>query len=144
MPLRTGAIDEPTVNLTPMVDIVFLLVIFFLVGAQFTDRERQVEIELPTASATAAPLTDPPDEIVVNLDAAGQLFLADRPVTPAELERELVVAKARFADQPVRLRGDGGVDYAAVMRALDLIKGRAGLEKIALSVELEESEEPRR
>ncbi|MCA9079282.1 MAG: biopolymer transporter ExbD, partial [Planctomycetaceae bacterium] len=70
MPLKTQAMEEPALNLTPMIDIVLLLVIFFLVGTQFTQAERQYEIDLPTVS-DAQPLTALPDEIVVNVGRDG-------------------------------------------------------------------------
>ena len=48
MPLKTETVEEPTLNLTPMIDIVFLLIIFFMVGTQFAQMENQYDIQLPT------------------------------------------------------------------------------------------------
>ena len=66
MPLKTDTIEEPNLNLTPMIDIVFLLIIFFMVGTRFTEMERQYDIRLPTVSE-ALPLTNLPDEITGKL-----------------------------------------------------------------------------
>ncbi len=60
MPLKTGTVEEPKLDLTPMIDIVFLLIIFFMVGTQFTEMERQYDIKLPTVT-DAKPLTNLPD-----------------------------------------------------------------------------------
>ena len=66
MPLRTDSLEEPQLNLTPMIDIVFLLIIFFMVGTRFSENEQQYEIELPKASAVE-PMTSRPDAIVINV-----------------------------------------------------------------------------
>ena len=51
MPLKgADRTEESAINLTPMIDIVFLLIIFFLVGARFTEQERQYDIQLPSSS----------------------------------------------------------------------------------------------
>ncbi|MBX3440130.1 MAG: biopolymer transporter ExbD, partial [Planctomycetaceae bacterium] len=72
MPLKTQQPEEPALNLTPMIDIVLLLVIFFMVGTQFTEAERQYQIDLPAVSV-AQPLTALPDEIVVNVAKDGSV-----------------------------------------------------------------------
>ncbi|MCA9031200.1 MAG: biopolymer transporter ExbD, partial [Planctomycetaceae bacterium] len=71
MPLKNESAEEPSINLTPMVDVVMLLIIFFLVGTQFNKPERQYEINLPTVS-DAQPLTSLPDEIIVNVSKTGE------------------------------------------------------------------------
>ena len=61
MPLKTSTSEElPSVNLTPMIDIVFLLIVFFMVGTQFTDKERQINLKLPGAGQLKA-MVAPPD-----------------------------------------------------------------------------------
>ena len=47
MPLKTHQDEQPTLNLTPMIDIVFLLIIFFMVGTKFAEMERTVQLEVP-------------------------------------------------------------------------------------------------
>lgn len=105
MPFKTDTIEEPTLNLTPMIDIVLLLVIFFMVGTQFSEEERQYSIELPTVS-DAQPLTALPDELVVNVDGEGRIYIEDRELTTDQLEQELTAARERYADQAVVIRGD--------------------------------------
>ena len=121
MPLKVEAPEEPTMNMTPMIDIVLLLVIFFMVGTQFTEVESQYDIELPTV-AKAEPLTGGPDALTVNVHRDGTLLLGDRVVSAAELERELRAAQSRFARQAVIVRGDGPGPYQHVMSVLDICR----------------------
>jgi biopolymer transport protein ExbD len=117
MPLKTDTIEEPNLNLTPMIDIVFLLIIFFMVGTRFTEAEREFDIELPTVT-DAQPLTTMPDEIVVSVTNDGRYLLRDEERTLEELKSALTAARENFADQAVLIRGDGQGPYQYVMDVL--------------------------
>jgi biopolymer transport protein ExbD len=119
MPFKTDTIEEPTLNLTPMVDVVMLLMIFFMVGTEFIRRESQYEIKLPKVSS-AEPLTALPDEIVVNVTPDGTIIVGGKVRTPEELEQELRAAHDRYADQLVVIRGDGEGPYQNVMTILNV------------------------
>lgn len=131
MPLKTLEVEEPALNLTPMIDIVLLLVIFFMVGTQFTQHENQFEIVLPTVS-DAQPLTALPDELIVNVTSDGTIYLGSDAKTVPELETELRQAKERYADQAVIIRGDGEGPYQHVMTILNLCK-RARITNVQLA-----------
>jgi biopolymer transport protein ExbD len=135
MPLKVESVEEPALNLTPMVDVVLLLIIFFMVGTQFTEVEHQYDIQLPTVS-DAQPLTAMPDELVVNVRRDGEVFLGERNVSLADLERELREAQARFARQAVVVRGDGVGPYQNVMTVLDVCR-RARIVNIQLANRVE-------
>jgi biopolymer transport protein ExbD len=137
MPFKQTQIEEPGLNLTPMIDIVLLLVIFFMVGTQFTEAERQYEIELPTVSS-AQPLTGLPDEIVINVARDGRLFLGSQQKSFDEIQEELKAAKARYADQGVLIRGDGQVAYQYVMDVLAVCQ-RFGIVNVSLANRIEEA-----
>ena len=132
MPLKTDQTEEPALNLTPMVDVLFLLLVFFLVGTRFTEAEREFEVDLPTAAVDAAPLTGEPDELVINVSADGAFFLGEEAVTPEELAAKLAEAKAGYAGQGVVIRGDGQGAYQYVVDALAAAKG-AGITEISLA-----------
>ena len=119
MPLKTETVEELTLNLTPMIDIVFLLIIFFMVGTQFTQMERQYDIELPTVSV-APPLTSLPDEIVINVRRNGEIIVNARPLTNGELRRVLRDAKRNYADQAVVIRGEGNGEYQYIINVLSI------------------------
>ena len=93
MPLKTHRDDQPSLNLTPMIDIVFLLIIFFMVGTKFTELERQFSAQ-PPAVADAAPLTAAPQKRIVEVFRDG---------------REVQLAPKEFAVLEVLLRSDGAV-----------------------------------
>ncbi|MEI7701619.1 MAG: biopolymer transporter ExbD, partial [Planctomycetia bacterium] len=74
MPLKTETPEEPSLNLTPMIDVVFLLIIFFLVGARFTKTadEQQFDVDLPTA-APVQTLSREPDPLIITVRRDGQI-----------------------------------------------------------------------
>src|SRR5687768_8534207 len=80
-------------NLTPIIDVVFLLLIFFLVATRFEEEERSIDVVLPQASE-AMPLVAQPKELFVNVDDRGRYFVSGQFVTEAELEAALVQAAA--------------------------------------------------
>ncbi len=136
MPLKTHEIEEPTLNLTPMIDIVLLLVIFFMVGTQFTEDENEFEIRLPSVSE-AQPLTALPDELVVNVSADGSISLAGKVKTYAELEADLRAAQQRYAEQAVVIRGDGEGPLQHAVTILEICN-RAKIKIIRLAYRIEE------
>ena len=140
MPLKLEQIEEPGLNLTPMIDIVLLLVIFFMVGTEFTQAERQYDIELPRV-ADAQPLTNLPDEIVVNIKRTGEFFLGDEPRSLEDLEADLRAAAARYQDQAVVIRADGGGPYQHVMTALSICH-RANISNVQLANRVETGAAP--
>jgi len=135
MPLRSEPLEEPQLNLTAMVDVVLQLVIFFMVGTQFVDNERKVDITLPLVSQ-AAPLTETPDEIVVNVSRDGEITLSGAAVTPDGLREQLQEAKRRYADQAVVIRGDMDCIYQQVMTVVDVCK-QAGIDKLQVATRVQ-------
>ena len=136
MPLKTDTIDEPNLNLTPMIDVVFLLIIFFMVGSQFTEIEHQFDVQVPTVSdAPPPPLTGTPDPLTVNISQDGTIRLNDKTRTLAELEADLKAAKENYAGQAVVIRGDGQAFYQHVMDVMAICQ-RAGVGTVSQAVQL--------
>lgn len=106
-------------EMTPMIDIVFLLMIFFLVASKLDEADRAIDVVLPQAAA-AKPLTTRPREFVINIDRAGNYFAGARPVRLEEL-KDLLVQTA--ADNPARqtvvVRADEEVAHKFVVAAMD-------------------------
>ena len=106
-------------ELTPMIDVVFLLMIFFLVASKLDEADRSIDVVLPDATA-AKPLTSRPREFVVNVDRGGRYHAGARPVELDEL-RDLLRQAA--ADNPQRqtviLRADEETAHKFVVAAMD-------------------------
>ena len=137
MPLKgADRTEESAINLTPMIDIVFLLIIFFLVGARFTEQERQYDIQLPSSSEIQ-PLTGTPDALVINVRQDGTILLGTKPITLDELEAELKDAKENFEDQAVVVRGEGQGLYQPIVNVLGICH-RTQITKISLAYKLDE------
>jgi len=106
-------------EMTPMIDIVFLLMIFFLVASKLDEDDRSIDVVLPQASA-AKPLTSRPREFVVNIDRDGNYFAGARPVRLEDL-RQLLRQSA--ADNPQRqtviLRADEETAHKFVVAVMD-------------------------
>ena len=137
MPLKTSGIEEPSLNLTSMIDVVFLLIIFFLVGSRFSEDERQFDVKLPSV-ADAQPLTSPPDEIVVNVFQDGRIVVNEQPRTLAELEQDLIGARSRYADQAVLIRGEGEGRYQGIIDVL-VACHRAQIKHFSLAAEMKDA-----
>ena len=137
MPLKgADRTEESAINLTPMIDIVFLLIIFFLVGARFTEQERQYDIQLPSSSEIQ-PLTGTPDALVINVRQNGTILLGIKPMSLDELETELRDAKENFEDQAVVVRGEGQGLYQPIVNVLGVCH-RPQLTRISLAYKLYE------
>lgn len=140
MAVRIRGLDEPALNLTPMIDVVFLLIIFFMVGSRFADDEREMAVRLPTTAETLS-LTSLPDPLTIAVDRAGATTLDGTPVTADELLEELEAAKANFAGQAVVVRGDREAAYQQLVDALAVCRS-AGIENISLALTVTGSASP--
>ena len=101
-------------NMTPMIDVVFLLIIFFLVSSHLAKQETQIEMALPTAaSASDDNLADKP-RLTINIGADGTYSLAGRPIAVARLpEQFAAVREKEGGDVEVRIRGSRLAPYSA-------------------------------
>jgi len=117
-------------NLTPMIDVVFLLLIFFMVATTFLDPEREIEIELPGAES-ATTLDKELDEIVINVMEDGSILLSGSAVAADELVWTLKRAARKDPATPVSIRGDRRVAHEVIVRVLDAC-GTAGLSNLAV------------
>ena len=111
-----------SIEMTPMIDMVFLLLIFFLVATTFHQAEREMQIALPEASA-AGPISAALREIIVNVDDAGGIFVGGRRIEPDALRDMIAEAVKANPEQKVTVRGDRNTAYANVVRVLDICKG---------------------
>jgi biopolymer transport protein ExbD len=108
-----------TLSLTPLIDIVFLLLIFFLVATRFAEEEREMDVLLPDASE-AQPLISKPGELFINVDQQGRYFVTGKILTVPELDR---VLRAAAVNNPGRvsviIRADKRVVWNYVVAAMN-------------------------
>ena len=115
-----------TLSLTPLIDIVFLLLIFFLLATRFAEEDRKLEVQLPTAS-DAQPVTEQPQEIAINIDDQGRFFVGGQYVEEDELFQLLQSARINNPlGQPVVIRADQRVPFQFVALVMNLCN-RAGI-----------------
>ena len=111
--------EEPDINLTPLIDVVFLLLIFFMVSTTFEHQSR-IQIELPEATAEA---TRPEDEsLEILIDAQGRYFLGDQQVVNTELKTLKGAIRKAVGEReavPVTIRADARTPPPALIRARD-------------------------
>lgn len=123
--------DEPVVNLTPMIDVVFTLLVFFMLATKFAERERELDVDLPAASAAQDP-TRVPQELVINVARDGRVSIDGRAFEREALPQFLEDTAQRTPGIPVTLRGDRRGAYDEIVHVLNECM-RAGLSDLSLS-----------
>lgn len=113
--------DSMHIDFVPMVDILFNLLVFFLLATSLKIAERELQVALPFSRASG-PLTAAMREIVVNVGPEGQIIVAGKPMEPADLAAMVKAAVGNNPDQKVSIRGDRTTAYANIVRVLDICK----------------------
>ncbi len=124
--------EEPEINLTPLIDVVFLLLIFFMVTTTFV-RDAGLEITLPEAEAD--PVPDETGTLELAVDSAGEYYLGGTALINREratLIQALEEALAAGEVAGLVIRADAGTPHGAVVRAMDAA-GQVGIERIAIA-----------
>jgi biopolymer transport protein ExbD len=132
MPLKLNQDELPTVNLTSMIDILFLLIIFFMVGTRFSENESNIQINLPNTAPSGAMLTGPSNKTVF-VSADGSLQLDGQRVTHEQLTAMLAQAVQNFPDTTVQIKPDGMVTMQMAAEALSAVR-RSGARVDGLTV----------
>ena len=134
MNLRPDRTDERVdINLTPLIDVVFLLLIFFMVSTTF-DRHANLKVELPEASASISQQQQEP--VVISIDAEGNYFINDRQLVNTTLETLKIALRKTVADNeddvPLVLRADAKTPHQSVVRAMDAA-AQLGLTRLSIA-----------
>jgi biopolymer transport protein ExbD len=106
---------EADIDLTPLIDVIFMLLLFFILASTFS--QPTLRVALPTA-ATAAPVANEPPRLVFSIDAEGALHHLDTALTPADLPALLDLEP----DRPVELRVDRVAPFQSFIRVLDRMR----------------------
>jgi biopolymer transport protein ExbD len=120
--------------MSPLIDVIFLLLIFYAVTTQFVTDER-LKLKLPeakTAEDAGAGLEEAPPVVIVAAD--GTVWIDDRLVADEDLERSIEALVGRAPDGAVILKGDREADYGVVVRVLDIARS-VGAKMVQMSAE---------
>lgn len=132
MNLKPDRRDEIDLNLTPLIDVVFLLLIFFMVSTTF-EKQSKLKIELPEASAEAVRQDDNP--IVIGIDAKGQFYINDRQLVNTQmqtLKMALLKTAGDNKDVSLVLRADANTSHKSVVRVMDAAS-QLGLTRLSIA-----------
>jgi biopolymer transport protein ExbD len=130
--LHTRAREQPEINLTSLIDVVLLLLVFFMVSTSFL---KATEIRLQLPQAEAAPRDEPAAEIEIIVSAAGDYFVDGKELVnrrPETLRRALEQVAGEGRNLPVTIRADGRASHQSVVTAMDIV-GRLGFSRILIA-----------
>jgi len=135
MKLRDRRIEDPDVNLTPLIDVVFLLLIFFMVSTTF-DKESELSIELPSADGEVA--QKQLLQVEVSIDAKGNYAINNERIINTQintLKAAIVKIAGEQRDIPMIISADGRASHQSVVAAMDAAR-QLGFSKLTFATRL--------
>jgi len=120
MKLSTNKVEDPDVNLTPMIDVVFLLLLFFMISTSFI-RESSLKVDLPEATGQTLADQDKPVDIVIN--ANGHFIVNGVTLnapSPEQLSANLKQAVGENKDPHIIISADANAEYQQIVTAMDV------------------------
>lgn len=120
MNLRPNRSEPPDINLTPLIDVVFLLLIFFMVSTTFKEDAR-IKVQLPEAQGEDVPAVEP-QVLEIVIDGAGTFYVNERMVVDrglSTLKKAIAGAAGEDREIPVVIKADAKTPHQAVMTVLD-------------------------
>lgn len=132
MMLRHDRRRDPELNITPLIDVVFLLLIFFMVSTTF-DKQAELNIELPEASGKVTPTEQ--FKLEIGIDGEGRYFINQRPIKDdrlVTLKRALELTLAEHKDPKLIISADRKTPHEAVVRAMDAAR-QVGLTQLTFA-----------
>ena len=114
-----GVKKEPTIMIIPMIDIVFFLLVFFMVGTLYMNTEQQIPLNLPSTSTSTAKSIEP---IIITLTTSHKLYIDNREVSVDNLSQEVQDIVRTTPRQAFVIRASKDVYYNEVIALLDMLK----------------------
>lgn len=114
-----GVKKEPTIMIIPMIDIVFFLLVFFMVGTLYMNTEQQIPLNLPSTSSSTAKSIEP---IIITLTTSHKLYIDNREVSADNLSQEVQDIVRTTPRQAFVIRASKDVYYNEVIALLDMLK----------------------
>jgi biopolymer transport protein ExbD len=135
MQLRSSNREDPEISLTGLIDVVFLLLIFFMVSTTF-EHQAVLKVDLPEAKNVSSP-EDQPNSFELVIDARGQFYLNDRQLVDgkaATIHAALVEAAGENRTMPIILRADAQTPHHFVVTAMD-VTAQLGFSRLSIATE---------
>ena len=135
MQLRAKKTEDPEISLTSLIDVVFLLLIFFMISTTF-EQQAVLKVDLPEASNVSIP-ENQPDSFELVIDANGQYYLNDRQLMdgrPSTLKAAFNEAAGENRDIPIILRADAETPHHFVVTAMD-VTAQLGFTRLSIATE---------
>lgn len=132
MKFKREAREELELNLTPLIDVVFLLLIFFMVSTTF-QKESEISLQLPRA--TDSDISTPQDRIEIVISAAGRYFINEQELVKSDvisLQNALYKVSGGKRDIPLTIRADAQAPHQSVVTAMDAA-GQLGMLKMSIA-----------
>ena len=114
-----GVKKEPTIMIIPMIDIVFFLLVFFMVGTLYMNTEQQIPLNLPSTSTSTAKSIEP---IIITLTTSHKLYIDNREISADNLSQEVQDIVRTTPRQAFVIRASKDVYYNEVIALLDMLK----------------------
>ena len=114
-----GVKKEPTIMIIPMIDIVFFLLVFFIVGTLYMNTEQQIPLNLPSTSTSTAKSIEP---IIITLTTSHKLYIDNREISADNLSQEVQDIVRTTPRQAFVIRASKDVYYNEVIALLDMLK----------------------
>jgi biopolymer transport protein ExbD len=129
---KTQRRERLSLDITPLIDVVFLLLIFFMVSSSF-EKQSKLKVDLPEASAKTD--NSPADTVVIGIDEQGRYYVNDRSLVNTEketLKLALIKTIGDKKDMPLVLRADADAPHKSVVKAMD-VAAQLGLTRMSIA-----------
>ena len=130
MRLPRHELPKARIEIIPMIDVIFFLLVFFMVSTLSMTINRGLPVDLPTAASAPSQVQD---NVTLTLTQDGGLFLDKEPVAPQDIEQRVKAALAASPQLTVLINADGQVQHRTVVELLDTLR-RAGVSALAIAV----------
>ena len=135
MKFQTREPEKADFPLAPMVDVVFLLLIFFIATRQYSQSERELNVSVPVAEE-GADARQTVGEIIVNVREGGEVVVDKTVMDKQQLFDKLQRIAAVYKNQAIRIRGDGKVEYQKIVEVIDVCQ-KAGIPNISFATQVQ-------
>lgn len=121
---------QPVLPLSAMVDMLFLLLVFFMTVSAFREQDKQIDVSLPDTQTATAPQSKTP--IIVTITEKGEIYIGDRPYQLDQLQATMGKLAQQFPNEMVVVRGDKGSAFGLAVQVMDVARA-SGLRNISIA-----------